>query len=278
MARSSASCKLEEKKYIAANYKVDAEKVAPFIKKYLKAAVATGSLVQTKGKGASGSFKLASTSSSSSGSAKPSSAEKKKAGGTTKPKKTAAAAKRSAAGEKAKSVKKVTKAKKAESKTEKKPAKAKKVEKKSAPKTASSSSAVPTSAEAKVKTPTKAKKSSKGSSTKKPKAPKPKTAKAAASSPKAGKAAAPKKKEIAMYYSTGSDATDNYHRHGVAIVLDNRIAMSVIDYIPVSNRVIIVKLAGQPININLIQVYAPTSDKPEIEVLDFYKDITISTS
>ncbi|XP_050498486.1 histone H1-III-like [Diabrotica virgifera virgifera] len=29
------------KKYIAANYKVDAEKVAPFIKKYLKAAVAT---------------------------------------------------------------------------------------------------------------------------------------------------------------------------------------------------------------------------------------------
>uniref|UniRef100_A0A6P7F9B4 Histone H1-like n=1 Tax=Diabrotica virgifera virgifera TaxID=50390 RepID=A0A6P7F9B4_DIAVI len=64
------------KKYIAANYKVDAEKVAPFIKKYLKAAVATGSLVQTKGKGASG--ELASASSSSSESAKPSSGEKRK--------------------------------------------------------------------------------------------------------------------------------------------------------------------------------------------------------
>lgn len=37
------------KKYIAANYKVDSEKHAPFIKKYLKAAVATGDLVQTKG-------------------------------------------------------------------------------------------------------------------------------------------------------------------------------------------------------------------------------------
>ena len=47
------------KKYIAANYKVDAEKLSPFIKKYLKAAVAAGDLVQTKGKGASGSFKLA---------------------------------------------------------------------------------------------------------------------------------------------------------------------------------------------------------------------------
>jgi histone H1/5 len=38
------------KKFVAANYKVDAEKVAPFIKKYLKGAVASGSLVQTKGK------------------------------------------------------------------------------------------------------------------------------------------------------------------------------------------------------------------------------------
>ncbi|CAH1385054.1 unnamed protein product [Tenebrio molitor] len=51
------------KKFVAANYKVDAEKVAPFIKKYLKGAVASGSLVQTKGKGASGSFKLASSTS-----------------------------------------------------------------------------------------------------------------------------------------------------------------------------------------------------------------------
>jgi hypothetical protein len=47
------------KKYIAANYKVDSEKLSPFIKKYLKAAVVSGELVQTKGKGASGSFKLA---------------------------------------------------------------------------------------------------------------------------------------------------------------------------------------------------------------------------
>lgn len=46
------------KKYLAANYKVDADKLAPFIKKYLKNSVANGKLIQTKGKGASGSFKL----------------------------------------------------------------------------------------------------------------------------------------------------------------------------------------------------------------------------
>ncbi|XP_029051685.1 histone H1-like [Osmia bicornis bicornis] len=47
------------KKYIASTYKVDGEKMAPFIKKYLKAAITSGVVVQTKGKGASGSFKLA---------------------------------------------------------------------------------------------------------------------------------------------------------------------------------------------------------------------------
>ncbi|XP_023213285.1 histone H1A, sperm-like [Centruroides sculpturatus] len=46
------------KKYIAANYKVDMTRLSPFVKKYLKTAVANGSLLQTKGKGASGSFKL----------------------------------------------------------------------------------------------------------------------------------------------------------------------------------------------------------------------------
>ncbi|CAB3377656.1 Hypothetical predicted protein [Cloeon dipterum] len=49
------------KKYIAATYKIDAEKLAPFIRKYLKSAVTDGKLVQTKGKGASGSFKLSAT-------------------------------------------------------------------------------------------------------------------------------------------------------------------------------------------------------------------------
>lgn len=46
------------KKYINLTYKVDTEKQAHFIKKYLKAAVASGELVQTKGNGANGSFKL----------------------------------------------------------------------------------------------------------------------------------------------------------------------------------------------------------------------------
>lgn len=46
------------KKHIGANNKVDLDRLTPFIKRYLKSAVVSGALVQTKGKGASGSFKL----------------------------------------------------------------------------------------------------------------------------------------------------------------------------------------------------------------------------
>ena len=47
------------KKYIGANYKVDVAKLAPFVRRFLKKAVADGKLAQVKGTGASGSFKLA---------------------------------------------------------------------------------------------------------------------------------------------------------------------------------------------------------------------------
>ncbi|XP_065079192.1 histone H1-III-like [Ochlerotatus camptorhynchus] len=63
------------KKYIAANYKCDVAKLAPFLKKSLKNDVEKGTIVQTKGIGASGSFKLK--------------AEAKKAATEKKPKKAA---------------------------------------------------------------------------------------------------------------------------------------------------------------------------------------------
>merc|ERR1711974_552513 len=47
------------KKYIAANYKADPVKMSAFIKKALKTGVEKKTLLQVKGVGASGSFKLA---------------------------------------------------------------------------------------------------------------------------------------------------------------------------------------------------------------------------
>jgi hypothetical protein len=165
------------KKYVAANYKVDAERVSPFIKKYLKSAVADGKLVQTKGKGASGSFKLATNVTG-----------KQAASDAAKPK-TTTAAKRGAPAKSAKSPKKATTA-------AAKGKKAASLEKKAGPgrgrKSGSAAVEKKTAGAPKVaKSP--AKTTKKGGPTKKPKAPKPKRAKAA---PKtvAAKKPAPKKK------------------------------------------------------------------------------------
>lgn len=124
------------KKFLAAQYKVDVEKLAPFIKKYLKSAVEKGQLLQTKGKGASGSFKLPAASKKEAApkkAVKPKSAKPKKAAGEKKP-----AVKKSVA-KKPKAAGSPTKIKKPVAKTAKKPAVAKPAKKAPAkPKTAAS--------------------------------------------------------------------------------------------------------------------------------------------
>ena len=145
------------KKYIAANYKVDSEKLSPFIKKYLKTAVASGELVQTKGKGASGSFKLAAAKTEKA--AVPAVPARGRAASAPKVKKQSAA-----------KVKKAKAPKKAAVKS------AEKKKKRASP-------ATPKKSPSKVKKATKV-------PTKKPKAPRPKTAAKA----KAPKKASPKRK------------------------------------------------------------------------------------
>ncbi len=111
------------KKYIAANYKVDVAKLAPFIRKYLKKAVADGKLIQAKGTGAAGSFKLAAKAKEE----KPKKAKKPKAKKPKKAKTPKKAKKPKAKKPKAKKPKKAKSPKKAA-----KPKKAKKSPKKAA--------------------------------------------------------------------------------------------------------------------------------------------------
>lgn len=116
------------KKYISANYKVDVAKLAPFIRRYLKKAVADGKLSQTKGSGASGSFKIGKTTGE----------EKKKVKKVKKAKKPAAKKAKKSPAKKAKKspAKKAKKspAKKAKKPKAAKPKKAKKAAKKPAKK------------------------------------------------------------------------------------------------------------------------------------------------
>ncbi|XP_033244169.1 histone H3.v1-like [Drosophila miranda] len=116
------------KKYITSEYKCDAQKLAPFIKKYLKSAVANGKLIQTKGKGASGSFKL-SASAKKEPKPKVASVEKKSkkvaSSSSAATKKTASPKKAAAAGDKKLKVKKSVATKKTAEKKKTEKAKAK---------------------------------------------------------------------------------------------------------------------------------------------------------
>jgi len=100
------------KKYLASNYKVDPAKLAPFIRKFLKAAVVNGTIVQTKGTGASGHFKLPVAEVKAKkvvvSKEKKSIAKKAKAPGTLKKKKLPVAKKPAVGEPAAKKVKKVT--------------------------------------------------------------------------------------------------------------------------------------------------------------------------
>ena len=126
------------KKYVAATYKVDVAKLAPFIRKFLKKAVADGKLAQVKGSGASGSFKLAKAAPAEK---KPKKKVAKKPAAKKSPKK---AAKKPAAkkAKKAKTPKKEKKAKKPAAAKPKKPkAKKAKTPKKAAKKPAAKKAA-----------------------------------------------------------------------------------------------------------------------------------------
>ncbi|CAL1302174.1 unnamed protein product [Larinioides sclopetarius] len=152
------------KKHISSQYKVDIDRLTPFIKKYLKSAVAAGTLVQTKGKGANGSFKL---SASGQKTKEPKKTVKKK---TAKPKEKAEKKKKPAAKKSTGGTKKVAKPKSPKKAKATKP-KAPKPKKLKTPKKAA---------------PKKAAKSPKKAKATKPKAPKPKKL-------KTPKKAAPKK-------------------------------------------------------------------------------------
>ena len=76
-----------------------------------------------------------------------------------------------------------------------------------------------------------------------------------------------------VFYYSGTDDADRNHRHGVGILIEGSLQKSVKDFVPISERVALLRLCGGPIDINIIQVYAPTSEKPDNEVEQFYGQI-----
>ena len=66
---------------------------------------------------------------------------------------------------------------------------------------------------------------------------------------------------------------ESLRRNGVAIMVNERVQNAVLGCNLKNDRMISVHLQGKPFNINIIQVYAPTSNAEEAEVERFYGDL-----
>ena len=60
------------------------------------------------------------------------------------------------------------------------------------------------------------------------------------------------------------------YSNGVAAILSKESAKSLIGYIPISDRILKVRIRAKPYNIRLIQCYAPTVTASDEEMEDFY--------
>lgn len=69
-----------------------------------------------------------------------------------------------------------------------------------------------------------------------------------------------------------SGSEDSSH-HGVEILLPPKINQHVLGYNPISDRVISLKLSARPCTLNIIQVYAPTSQASEEDIDNFYSTL-----
>ena len=66
---------------------------------------------------------------------------------------------------------------------------------------------------------------------------------------------------------------ESLRRNGVAIRVNKRVRNAVLGCNLKNDRMISVRFQGQPFNITVIQVYAPTSNAEEAEVERFYEDL-----
>ena len=71
-----------------------------------------------------------------------------------------------------------------------------------------------------------------------------------------------------FYYSGG-----DRHEVGVGILLSKEMADAVVGCWQVSKRVMLIKITAKPVGLNIIQVYAPTTDYSDSEVDEFYEQV-----
>lgn len=75
-----------------------------------------------------------------------------------------------------------------------------------------------------------------------------------------------------VYYSGNNTA---HHRNGTAIIVAPHINSAVKSCTPHSDRMMLLQIQATPVDINIIQIYAPTADKDEATIEEFYEQLEI---
>ncbi len=75
--------------------------------------------------------------------------------------------------------------------------------------------------------------------------------------------------DLKFIYSGGDE-----HQRDVGMMMKKEVAKCVMGYWAVSDRILLVKFAVRPLNICVIQVYAPTGDHHDEEIEEFYEMLT----
>lgn len=73
-----------------------------------------------------------------------------------------------------------------------------------------------------------------------------------------------------MYYS---GCNNGEHKNGVGIMIKKEMRQYVTNFVPYNDRMMLIQLNAHPLNINLIQIYAPTSNSTDNEIEEFYSDL-----
>jgi len=72
-------------------------------------------------------------------------------------------------------------------------------------------------------------------------------------------------------YHSGNE--NNTHIYGVGLITSCRIQEYIINFISVSERIVI-QLNGNPVNMNIVQIYAPTTDAEDEKINQFYNEMS----
>ena len=66
---------------------------------------------------------------------------------------------------------------------------------------------------------------------------------------------------------------ENRHEHGVGFIIHKDTLNAIMGCLPVSSRLIAIRLKASPFNITIIQAFAPATDYHDDDIEDFYDQL-----